>query len=164
MGKKQIDTEGIDLEHPFVRWAAALWARKALIRKGKDYLLDAFGGKRFGIGVDPDGTPVLAVLSEDREAFMSIAWSSAALVKNYNGSDWVALACKDIRLEDSVAEFPVPIRLWIPMPFGLIDGFMQYAKAKQGKLRVRVMKKIKGRPTCARSVLKELPLVYTERK
>ena len=116
-----------------------------LTRRRRDYLLDSFGSTRFGISVDPNGSVVLAVLVEDWEATLSIACASAALVRNHQEKGRIALACRDMRIENSSADFEIPIRLWIPLPESAIDGFFKYGRDEQKRLRLRAMKKIRGR-------------------
>lgn len=164
MARKSEALKNVDSENPFLLWMAALWERRALTRKGKDYLLDEFGGKRFGIGIDSDGTPVLGVLVEDTDAILSVNWSSAAFIRGHMDKDWIALATKDIRIENSQAEFPIPIRLWIPIPDGVIDAFFQYNKDDHKILRLRKLKRINFKPMASRTILKEIPLLYNDKE
>lgn len=109
--------------HPFVVWLAGLLRIDALDMSEKDIFLNVTGGKRFIIGYEDEGTPVLGVLDKDRDAVMSIKWSAAALIKNVKMRDWLALSCKDIRVELSGAANPVPLRLWIPINQGILTAW-----------------------------------------
>lgn len=129
--------------HPFLNWYASLWSMGAATASGKDIILDDAAGKRFGIGVDEGGIPVLAMLADDEPPLTSIRWASAALIRKHRNRDWIALSCKNAKDNDDGA--PVPVRLWIPVPYGVLDAWYEFSPSQ---LRVRRMLIKKGRPVC----------------
>lgn len=80
--------------------------------------------RRFSVGVDDDKVPVLGIAEGDAEAVMSLEWSSAAFLRRVQGRDWIALACRDARIEGARADGAVGLRLWLPTTLGLLDGWI----------------------------------------
>lgn len=80
--------------------------------------------RRFSVGIDDDKVPVLGIAEGDADAVMALEWSSAAFLRRVNGRDWIALACRDARIEGARADGAVAMRLWLPSTLGLLDGWI----------------------------------------
>jgi len=132
------------LDHPFLRWYAAYHKRKAARCVGADLFLGELAARRFSIGVDDDKMPLFGIAEDDVEAVTALPWTSAAFLRRVKGPvlgdfiagpaggadraaevrDWIALSCKDARIEGGRSEGPVGIRLWLPTTRGLLDGWI----------------------------------------
>lgn len=112
------------LDHAFVRWYAAYFKREAARCVGRDLFMGELAARRFSIGVDEDAVPVLGVAEDDVTPFKSLKWTSAAFLRRVQGRDWIALSCKDARVEDAMSEAAVPLRLWLPTTDRLLDGWL----------------------------------------
>jgi hypothetical protein len=105
--------------------------------EGADMVLGDLGGKRFAIGIEPDGTPLLCCLDRDKEALSSVSWTSAAMIFNQKDRDFIVLSCKDVRVRGSAEMNAVPVRLWVPLTLGRLDPWKDH---KPEKLSLGTMK------------------------
>ena len=111
-------------DNPFLVWVLSLENLKAVELRNsgaqgavKDIILNSQAARRFGVGVH-NQIPYLGYTLHDKEAIESVRWSSAALLFDKQGGDWIALSCLDSRTETSTGINPVPIRLFIPVTSG----------------------------------------------
>jgi hypothetical protein len=112
------------LDSPFVRWYSSYHKRGAAKARGRDLFMGELAARRFSIGLDDDRVPVLGIAEDEVEDVMSMDWSTAAFLRRVNGRDWIALSCRDARIEGARAEDAVPLRLWLPTTHGLLDGWV----------------------------------------
>jgi len=98
--------------------------------EGTDMVLEDLGGKRFAIGVEKDGTPLLCYLDKDKEAIESVAWTSGAMIFGHKDRDWIVLSCKDMRVRGSSEMNAVPLRIWIPLTLGRLDPWKDHSPSK----------------------------------
>ena len=110
-------------DHPFIRWYAGYFSQDAAHSVGRDLFMGPLASRRFSIDTEDDGTPVLGVAEDDVESFMALRWSAAAFLKRVEKRDWVALSCRDARVERAVAKEAVALRLWLPATLGILDGW-----------------------------------------
>ena len=144
----------------FIGWYASLAKLKAARIINKDVILDDFGARRFGLGIVAKGKnagyPVLGVYFKDVDAIMNIPWETAGIICGHQGRDWVALSCKDIRVQNAAEISPIPLRIWIPFAIGSMDEWLTKTPKK---LEVRRSKNGKGnQPIVDKSPLIILPL------
>lgn len=123
------------LDHPFARWYASYHKRGAARCEGRDLYMGELAARRFSIGLDDDKVPVLGIAEDDVEAVTALSWAGAAFIRRVRGRDWIALSCKDARIEGARADAAVPLRMWLPTTDGLLDGWRGLAKPP-GTLRV----------------------------
>jgi hypothetical protein len=110
-------------EHPMIAWFICMFARDWAELDDGDILVSPAGAARFGIATEDMGNPRLVIADPDVEAFRSIDWRSAAMIRNYHVKDWIALACPDIRVPMAAADDPVRLRIMIPMSHILADAW-----------------------------------------
>jgi hypothetical protein len=164
-----IDLEVFDIDHPFVRWYASFWrlrsaryvsrGQTALGMPSGDIFMGETTSRRFSLGVDDDNIPVLGVSEADIEAFMSLNWVGGAFLRRVQRRDWVALSCPDARMAGSSSPGAVPIRLWLPVTYGLLDGWVGAADLPE-TLRMAEITVEKGKPEPTGRPLASLPLTF----
>lgn len=140
--------------HPFLSWAASLVAEKRAAMEGKDLVLDHRAGKEFAVGIHND-EPLVCYQVEHKAALEAIKWNAAAILYNTNGKDWVVLSCKDIRVKGSTAQAAMPMRLFVPVSFGRMDAWKEFAPAN---IHLGHMEMKKGLPDFSGNPFKSLPL------
>jgi hypothetical protein len=127
--------------HPFMIWYAYMTKRRFCLTSGSDIILNDAGSVRFTVGYEENAgskKPILGINIFDKDAMTSIRWNAAAMVSGRQLRDWVALACSDIRVEDSSQQNAIPLRVWIPVPLGSFDRF------KAGKTCDLLLKRYKN--------------------
>lgn len=140
--------------HPFLSWAATLKADKCAALEGKDLVLVERAGKEFAVGIH-NSEPLLCYQPEHKAALESIKWTSAAVLYNTNGKDWIVLSSKDIRIKGSTAQAAMPMRLFIPVSFGRMDSWKEFSPAN---IHMGMMTIKKGSPDFSGEPFKTLPL------
>jgi hypothetical protein len=143
-------------DHPLIVWYAGLMKMDAAKFEGSDIVLADLGGKRFAIGVEPDGTPLLCCLDRDKEALTSVSWTSAVMVFGHKDRDWIALSCKDMRVRGSSEMNSVPVRLWVPLTLGRLDPWKDHAPDKMTIATMKAGKK--GAVTVSGSAFANVPM------
>lgn len=141
-------------EHPFLSWAATLKAEKRAALEGKDFILNERAGKEFAVGLH-NAEPLLCYQAAHKAAIESIRWTVAAILYNTNGKDWIVLSSKDIRIKGSTAQSAMPLRLFIPVSFGRMDSWKDFAPAN---IHLGMMEIKKGSPGFTNEPFKSLPL------
>ncbi len=116
--------------NPFLRWLAGIWRLGGATPRGKDIVLGEVASGRFAIGTGEDGLVVLGVQKQDARAVTAMQWTGAALVRNHEGRDWIALSCRDARHEESGAPEPIAMRMWIPVPYQIMEALAQTNPSK----------------------------------
>lgn len=115
--------------HPFLAWVATMKAARNVRADGKDVILGDRPGKEFAVGIHAD-EPLLCCQPEHRAALESIRWNAAALLFNSNGSDWIVLSSRDIRVKPSPSTPAMPLRLFVPVAFGRMEAWKEFKPAK----------------------------------
>lgn len=135
-------------DHPLIVWYAGLMRIDAAKFEGTDLVLEDLGGKRFALGVESDGTPLLCCLERDKEAISSVAWTSAAMIFGHKDRDWIALSCKDVRVRGSSEMNAVPVRMWIPLTLGRLDPWKDHSPSKMSIASMKTGQKgtVAGKP------------------
>ena len=133
--------------HPFFRWFAGMLHSRAARANGRDVVLTDVGGKRFAVGVDGDGMPVLGVQKGDLDLLMSLKWRRATFLKGWRFRDWIGLHCPNAAPDTGEeAQEAQPVRVWIPVNKGLLGAW----KGTPRKLRIKEMRVGKyGKPVLA---------------
>ena len=129
---ERLPTDQFSFDNSFLRWFALYHSRgeAKCITKVKDGQISAdimmgeLASRKFSIGMDDDKIPVLGIAETESDDVMSLPWHSAAFLRRVQGGDWVALACRDSRVEGAKARDPISIRLWLPTSTGLLDGWI----------------------------------------
>ena len=168
--------EHFALDNPFIRWYAAYHRRNAARCVGSDLFVGELASRRFSLGVDDDKMPTLGIAEDDVEAVTALTWTSAAFLRRVKGPvlgdflagknaentevrDWVALSCKDARIEGSRADAAVGVRLWLPTTKGFLDGWL--GVDRPGTLRIVEASIKRGEPSpTSTPPLGIIPLVY----
>lgn len=144
----------------FINWYASLAKLNAAKIINKDMVLDDFASRRFSLGIvnsgKNKGSPVLGIFYKDVSAVTNIPWESAGIICGHQGRDWIALSCKDIRVNNAAETSPIPLRMWVPFSINSMDEWMNN---KPKKLELRRSKNGKGnQPIVDKSPLDVLPL------
>lgn len=108
-------------DNPFLLWVLKLNGVGAVEIKAsgqggatKDVILGPEGGRRFGLGFHGK-IPCLGYVDTDRSAIEHIRWTSAAMLLDKGGKDFIALSCIDARPDQNAPTDPVPLRLFVPV-------------------------------------------------
>jgi hypothetical protein len=147
-------------DNPFLLWLLHLNNVGAVdIRQGKagakDILLNAQGGRRFGVS-HIDGIPYLGYVDRDQSAIEAVKWTTSAILYRKRDQDWIALSSADARMDTTQAMNPVPLRLFIPITTGRLDGWRDIGPKE---LAIGLMSRNeKGETTMAASPFRKLPL------
>jgi hypothetical protein len=121
----EITADQYAVDHPFVRWYAAYHSRDAATSDGRDLRMGPLASKWFSVGIDDDRVPVLGIAEHDVEPIMSMRWTASFFLRKILGADWIVLSADDARTESPRGDDPVPLRLWLPVLPGLLDGWLE---------------------------------------
>ena len=129
--------------HPLLDWYGRMSAW-GVEMKGRDMILSSIAAGRFAIGVDPDNNPVLGVQKDDLAAILSVEWTSSAMIRGFQGKDWLALSAQDAGVSGGTS---MHLRLFIPIASSLVELFEGFAgerlrirTVQQGKSGIQVSK------------------------
>lgn len=142
-------------KHPLIVWYAGLMKADAARLEGTDIVLGDLGGKRFAVGIDADGGPLLCCLEGDKRAMTSVAWTGAAMVFDHKDRDWVVLSCADVRVAGSEAMESVPLRIWIPVTLGRLLAWKDH---RPDKLTISEMMSKQNGPLTAGTTIATIPM------
>lgn len=144
----------------FLNWYSSLKFFNAAKKMKNDVVLNHFGSRRFVLGVitkgEDAGKPILGIHYADVKSVNSIPWKRAGIVCGHQNSDWLALSCDDIRVENAETQTPVPLRLWIQFPIGSMDPWTKHPP-KTIELR-RAKNDARGKAVLDKSPMHLLPL------
>nr|WP_250807994.1 hypothetical protein [Neorhizobium tomejilense] len=148
-------------DNPFLLWllhlnnVGAVDLRANGSSGAKDILLNAQGGRRFGIS-KIDGLPYLGYVDQDQSALESVKWTTSAILYDKRDQDWIALSSADARMDTTQAMNPVPLRLFIPITTGRLAAWKEIGPKELaiGKMA----RNEKGETTMSASPFRKLPL------
>lgn len=136
--------------HPMLDFLRAVSRVGAKVVGQKDLHMGTLGSSSFACALEPDGSLALGIPLSDLDAFMSIQWNSAALLRGLKGQDFLALNCRDVG-----AKAPLGWRLFLNVTADVADAI---EKAEPKRLRLRPMKVVRGQPLGAKGAPKaDLP-------
>lgn len=136
--------------HPMLSFLRAVSRVGAKVIGQKDLQLGTLGSSAFACGFEPDGSLAIGVPLSDLDAFTSVQWNSAALLRGLKGQDFLALSCRDVG-----AKAPMGWRVFLNVTTDVADTI---EKAGPKRLRLRPMKVINGQPLGAKGAPKaDLP-------
>ncbi|BCB22164.1 hypothetical protein [Bosea sp. ANAM02] len=134
----------LDLVRRVSRVGAQVAERKSGSKVFYDLFLGTLGSSSFAFAFESDGTLALGVPEIDIAGFVSIDWAGAALIRNLEGRDYLALSCTTI---DPRAPLAWRIFLNVAVQVG-----EQIAKRAPAKLRMRPMRVLKTGPMAAKGL------------
>lgn len=140
--------------HPFLKWYGQFHAMGVKYRKG-DIMVSPLVADRFSIGVEEDGAIVIGVHVDDVAAITSIPWTSAALIQQRWGGNWIALAVKNF----AAFESGTPTNLYFYLPIASMFAETLAENNLEGrKLRLRAMRAHRGKMVLAKVARLEVPM------
>lgn len=136
--------------HPMLAFLRAVSRVGAKVVNQKDLYMGTLGSSAFACAFEPDGSLALGVPVSDLDAFTSVEWNSAALLRGLKGQDFLALNCRDVG-----AKAPIGWRLFLHVTADVADAI---EKGAPKRLRLRPMKVVRGQPLAAKGAPKaDLP-------
>lgn len=134
----------LDMVRQVSRVGAQVAERKSGTKVFYDLFLGTLGSSSFAFAFEQDGSLALGIPEIDIAAFTSIDWAGAALIRNLEGRDYLALSCTTI---DPRA--PLAWRIFMN-----VTGHVarQIAEKAPDRLRMRPMRVINSRPMAAKGL------------
>ena len=118
----------MNLETPFIDW----FARHAVVNEAEYHSGDIKMGpaisRRLSIGIDDNLRTIIGMPEYEMSIFESFDINKVLFAKNMMQGDWLIICTPDLtngRDEDPLTkkQTPMPIRIWIPVSIGLLDGW-----------------------------------------